>query len=430
MKILIISEELWRNDINGGNVLSNIFFNIEAEYAQIYCRNGMPENNICKKYYQMTDSMMINNLIHSTVIGHEFELTEECTSLNNASTNNNRVNYNFFKKHRLSIFYIFQELLWKFAKWDNERLENFILHFQPDIIFAPCYGKQRMLRLTRYVANLTHVPIVSYISDDSYSLKRIRISPIYWINHFILRHSLRKTFSYYNLVYTMTEEQKQECERIFNANMKILIKGTDVPNDKKFVGKPIKLIFAGGIYCGRWKTLSKIVKALKKINKNSVLMELHIYTGSSMTKKHKKLLDDRRNSYLHEAVSQSTLKDLYGKSDIALHVESFDLKNRFLTRLSFSTKITDCLESGCAVMAIAWKNHSGLKYLQREDAAMCIDNPNEIYNTLNKICEDKEIILEYQKKAKQCCIKNHNKEKNSAMILADFERVIHENNEA
>ena len=159
-------------------------------------------------------------------------------------------------------------------------------------------------------------------------------------------------------------------------------------------------------------------------------MELHIYTGSSMTKKHKKLLDDRRNSYLQEAVSQSTLKDLYGKSDIALHVESFDLKNRFLTRLSFSTKITDCLESGCAVMAIAWKNHSGLKYLQREDAAMCIDNPNEIYNTLNKICEDKEIILEYQKKAKQCCIKNHNKEKNSAMILADFERVIHENNEA
>ena len=44
------------------------------------------------------------------------------------------------------------------------------------------------------------------------------------MNHFFLRRRTRTTFKHYSLVYTMTNEQKEQCERDFGANMKILRK--------------------------------------------------------------------------------------------------------------------------------------------------------------------------------------------------------------
>ena len=50
MKVLVISAEAWRDDTNGGNVLSNIFNNMDATFAQVYCSTQLPSNKICNKY--------------------------------------------------------------------------------------------------------------------------------------------------------------------------------------------------------------------------------------------------------------------------------------------------------------------------------------------------------------------------------------------
>lgn len=427
VKILIISAEVWRSDTNGGNVLSNIFSNIEAEFAQIYCNPGNPSNNLCKKYYQMTDEMIIRNILKGEVIGkiinfsdYPQDLTEE-----QEAEKENKQFYSFFRKHNFQIFYIIKELLWKTSKWKNQKLINFIEEFEPDIVFAPCYGSHIMLSIDRYVARLTNKPVISYISDDHYSLKQFRISPLYWINRFVLRHNLRKTFPYYKLTYTMTDEQLSECRKVFNSKMKILRKGTDAKNlpNKKGINHPIKLIYAGGVYCGRWKTLVNIAKALKKINSDGIKMVLYIYTGNELTKSQSQILNDGVNSFVHGLISQEDLKSEYTKSDIALHVESFDFKNRLATRLSFSTKITDCLSSGCAVMAICWNGHAGYKYLEREDAAICIDDPSKIDEKLEHIVENPNIIEIYSKKALEICRKNHDDLEVKRMLQSDFQKI-------
>ena len=68
--------ETWKNDTNGGNVLSNIFKGFEAEFAQIYCSTGYPDNNICKKYFQITDAMAIQNILHRTPMGRKIYIGE------------------------------------------------------------------------------------------------------------------------------------------------------------------------------------------------------------------------------------------------------------------------------------------------------------------------------------------------------------------
>ena len=59
MRILVLSNEVWNDRINGNNVTSNWFEGMDAEFANIYASPDEPLNNCCQRYYQITDSMML-----------------------------------------------------------------------------------------------------------------------------------------------------------------------------------------------------------------------------------------------------------------------------------------------------------------------------------------------------------------------------------
>lgn len=427
MKILVISAEVWRNDKNGGNVLSNIFGDTGYEFAQIYCNPGNPSNHLCKRYYQMTDSMMINTILHrgrpGKIINYKEYPCDEKEVVEEQAEQENRSFYDFFRHHRLEIFYVVRSIIWKAAKWNTPELRQFIVGYEPDLIFAPCYASHEMLAIDRLAKELTNVPMISYISDDNYGLRQFRLSPVYWLNRFVLRRNMRKTFKMYDLVYTMTEEQKCEYEKALGCKMKILRKSGDftkVP-EKKYVNKPIRMIYAGGIYVGRWKTLAKIADAIRNVNKDGVKIVLDIYTGNTLTEKQKLLLHDGTNSTVHKSISLDELKQKYAESDIALHVESFELKYKLLSRISFSTKIIDCLSSGCATMAICWNQHSGYIYLKKHDIAICVDSVDKIPNAIDSLISNPEQIIDYADKARDFGLKHHQRENIKKEFMADLE---------
>lgn len=421
MRILVLSKEAWRDEENGGNVLSNIFAGFDAEFAQIYCTAKEPNNTVCRIYYQMTDKMMVNNILKRKPIGKTIHY-------DNATTNpsKEKEDYSSVQKLHWDIVRVAREVVWYLAKWDTNELRKFAKEFKPDLIFAPCYGNHYMLRLTRIIAKECQVPIVSYISDDFYGNKQFHFSPIYWLNHFLLRRHVRQTFPLYDLVYTMTDEQKKQCESAFDAPMKVLRKSGsfDVEREKKDVNSPIKLVYGGGIYLNRWKTLISLTEAIKEINKDGIKMVLDIYTASELAPKATVILNDGINCRMHKPVSTSELKKKYAQSDIALHVEGFDLKNRWAVRLSFSTKIVDCLDSGCAVMAICDEKQAGFSYLKKNNAAICISDLCKLKETLREIVDSPECLIEWQKRAFILGRKNHIKENILKTLYDDFYRVL------
>ena len=186
------------------------------------------------------------------------------------------------------------------------------------------------------------------------------------------------------------------------------------------------MIYAGKLYCNRWKVLAEIGKALKEINKNEVKMTLEIYTKDATNQKQKNALDDERSIFLRQPVTAEQLKQIYADGDIALHVESDDLKNRLLTRYSFSTKIIDCLASGCAVMAVCPEIQSGYRYLRDEDAAICIDDEKQIIHVLKKITEHSEMIEQYREKAWKCGYQNHEKVRQQRQLLEQLGMIAEE----
>ncbi len=424
LKVLLLVAETWRGDDSGGNTLNNFFEGMEGvELAQVYCSEKLPLNNVCKRYFRIPQSEVVKGFLGHKRVGHVLNMTEVkktciaenhfffCSSLE--TVQNKLVKgklFRWLKNIRPEILITARMFLWQYSNWKTPELEKFIKDFAPDVIYAPCYAFPQHLALDRYVKKLTGKKMITWSADDCYSLRQFSLDPFFWINRFWNRHCLRKTYPYFDEFYSISEEEAEEMEPVVGKKIGILRKGVVVPESFTFrnVHKPIKFIYAGGLYLNRHKSLIEIANILRKLNSDgNVRAELHIYTGSQLSNKEANLLNDGKSVFNHGLVSPDKLSQIYKDSDVAIHCESFDLKYRLISRLSFSTKIIDCFQSGCAILAIAWKEHTGIKYLNREDAAICVTSVKDIESAVTRIVENPALIKEYAMKAYKCEKRNH-----------------------
>lgn len=422
-----MSSEVWNDKINGNNVITNWFEGMQAEFANIYASPGEPFNQCCKKYFQITDLMMLKSILSGKNAGKILSDADTGIGMNvNEAEVEPKRFYAFLKSISGDFLRLMRELLWLMGRYDVEALKRFIDDFKPDVIFSERMASCKMLRIEKTVSEISDAPIFAFTGDDEYSFRQLKFSPFFWMNRMMVRKMLRTMVKRYKIYYTLSEEQKVYYEKEFGCRCEILRKcgESDAEYSPHKVHKPIKMIYAGKFYCNRWKMLGKIVNVLKAVNRDETKIILEIYTRDIPTRQQKKLLDDGKNSFIMGGVSQENLKRIYENADIALHVESIDRKNRLATRLSFSTKIIDCIFSGCAVMAFCWNQHSGWTYLKREDAAMCVSTEEELKCELRKICEDPSYVDRYAKKAYLCGRKNHQKQEVQKKLLMDFNTVI------
>lgn len=425
MRILVLSNEVWNDKINGNNVTSNWFDGMDAEFANIYASPEAPYNTCCNHYFQITDKMMLKSII-SHKAGKILEYKGNKSEI--IAEEEPKQLYGALKRISGSMIRFLREVLWLLGRYDEEGIQKFIDNFNPDIIFSERKATCKMLRLEKTILKLSNAPIVAFTGDDEYSLKVLRISPFFWINRFMTRSWLRSLVTHYNIYYTLSKEQKEMYEKLFNCRMKLLYKTGEFssPYKSRPIHSPIRMIYAGKFYCNRWKVLAEIASVISEINKERVKIVLEIYTRDTPTRKQKMLLDDKKSSFIMGGVTQEELSLIYKQSDIALHVESCDIKNRLDTRLSFSTKIVDCISSGCAVLAYCWEEHSGYTYLQREEAAICVSSKDTLRKKLIEIVNNPQIIPRYALNAYRCGERNHDREKVQQMLLDDFAGVIQE----
>lgn len=410
LKVLLLVAEPWRGDDAGGNTINNFFSGMDCEFAQVYCSSILPDNKTCNKYFQITDEEVIKGFFLHKAVGRELVVSENVI-FNNTEEDNKKGNkwFSRIKTLRLNAFLTIKRFIWRYSNWKTSELKRFVSEFNPDVIFAPCYGFPFQLALTRFIKDYTVKKVISWSADDNYSLRQFSISPFFWINRFWDRKCLRKTYPYYDEMFSISEDEIEELSPVVGKQMKILRKGIVLPESYtcRDIHNPIRMIYAGGLYLNRYKILMKIVESLKEINKDEIKIILNIYSGSVIPKSALKVLDDKKNSYMRGLISSEELKQKYQDSDVAIHCESFERKYRLATRLSFSTKIIDCVQSGCAILAIAWEEHTGLKYLRNEDAAICVSDISLLNETLQKIVQKPELIKEYAQKAYLCGKRNH-----------------------
>lgn len=430
MRILLITAEEWNDYVYGNGVLTNWFTDFDADFVQIYTSPGLPNNKVCHRYFQIDERQMVRSIYSNVKAGREILMSQNKAELDATKVNAQRLGvYGLFKK--LSMWMrtpvvMLQDIIWMTGRYDKVALQKFIDDFNPDIVFCPQLGNPKMWRLEQIVKSMTDAPFVAFTADDEASYKQYSWSPLFWLRRWYCHKGLKQAVKMFSHYFMFSAEQAQDYTREYGIPASTLYKCGDFSAkfEEKPVGSPIRLVYAGRLYCNRWKTLAEIGKALHKINKNGERMVLDIYTQEALTDEQRKALCTENSVYMKGGVTPAQLKEVYRNADIALHVESIDKKNRLATRVSFSTKIIDLMASTCAILAVCWNRHCGYQYLRENDAAFCVDEYNNILPMLQRIADNPSLVPEYARKAYECGLRNHTREKIQKQIKDKFEEVI------
>lgn len=418
MNILIISNTTWDDNNSFGSSFSNIFGgNFNYKIANICCQPGPVKTDVCSKFFQITEKRIINSLFRGDVSGREVfveknEMKSEPTIVAKA------------KILRWQLFFWVRDLIWATGKWRSKELDNFIFDFNPDLIVLPIYYSTYLNNIGQYVKKITGKPVVGYISDDCYSLKQFSISPLYWIDRFIKRTYVKKGIDLCKILYTITETQKEEYNHLFGDKCKILFKGGDFSNfehRKEELNPTLKFVYTGNIGSGRWKTLALIGEALSKTSNNA---ELVIYSQTVLANKDmSRLLKSGCVRFLG-GIPSSEVKAVQRDADVLVHVESFELSERYSARLSFSTKIVDYLESGRCILAVGWAQTGAIDYLSKHDGAIVITDKNDLDSEINSLINDRNKIFEYGDKAFELGRKYHQIDQIRNNLYVDLKQIV------
>lgn len=429
MRILVISSEAWNDYVLANGVLTNWFTGFDAEFAHIYASPVKPLNTICDKYFQITDIEMVKSIIGGEKAGKEI-IKPNLNEIEDSKSNARDMGiYRTLKNLSLkfhALVKLLEETIWLTGRYDKKHLKKFIDDFQPDIVFCSHCINLKVMRLEKIVSAMTDAPFVAYTGDNEMAVDVKSPSLLAWFHKRWINKRFKKHSRIYSHYFMHSEEQAEEYRRDYGLATSTIYKCGDFPD--KFIPKearnPIKIVYAGRLYCNRWKSLEQIGLALKEINKDGVKMILEIYTQEQLTPAQAEALTEDKYIYFKGSVTAAQLWEVYRSADIALHVESMDEEYKMVTRYSFSTKIIDLMNSTCAIMAICWERHCGYQYLKQNDAAFCIPSYTDILPTLKKIVDQPELIGEYAEKAYRCGKMNHNQTKIQKSLQDVFNSVM------
>ncbi len=424
MKVLILSQTPWRNDNSFGSSYTGIFGGMDGfEFANIYCRAGLPQNDICKRNFYISEKALAKNLLDKRVpTGWEINTMDGADDINREPKAYGRA-----RRLRWQILYWARDLLWLVSRWKSRELNAFIDAFDADILFFPLYYSNYTNRVARYIVKRTQKKLIIYISDDIYTLRQFSMSPLFWLNRFMVRPKVKQMIDRCELLYVISDVQKRVYERIFGKETKVLTKGADFSNKPVYPSKKdgiLRLLFTGNIGSGRWKVLGEIAKALKTINADGRKAALDIYTLTPISWRMAAALNVPGSAVVHGGVSAARVKELQAEADILIHVESFALKERLKTYCSFSTKIVDYAHMAKCILAVGPKEVASIQHLSDNDAAVVAVSSLAIPEKLKAMIDSPELIAEYADKAWVCGEKNYQSSAIQAMLRADIQRIV------
>lgn len=413
MKILVLTRSSWDDTNSTGNTMSNFWAGWDPDnIANIYCRSSAPNNNVCKLYYSLSEKDLFLSIFNRKFsAGNVFSwdnLSQNTIAVDRVFINEDRL-YGFFRKNSFTIALWLRELLWGVGRWKNNKLRKFLNDFKPDAIFATSFSATYPHSVIWYLKEVTNAKVILFHADDCLTVKGLGGSPLARLKREISARTVKESAKKADLNYCISPRQQQEYTVKLGKEMRLLYKGDDFKDNPplKEVAEKIRIVYIGSILYGRWKTIGILARAIKNINIKKSVYELVIYSQYKPSKKEMKaMVIDGASCFLGKVPSEQ-IPQIFSDADIVLHVESFENRERNETRLSFSTKIVDCLHSGRCLLAIGWEEAASIDYLKKNDAALVATNENEIIGLLTNIANNPSIISEYSQKAWNCGKKNH-----------------------
>lgn len=382
-KVLIISNNSFSKTSNNGKTYEAIFSKFEKEnISQIFfSENEEPDLNYCDKYFKITDKDVLLNLItFSNKYGKKLNNVEVASQANSENVLFNSKSSRLFQifQKKADALVLFRDVLWKFNTWKTPQLKNWLKEIDPDVIFFVGGPMKFPYEIVKWICTFIDKPFAVYFTDD-YILYPVSRNILDRIVKQRARKFYKEMISLSSARFTIGEVMSQEYKNYFGRDFYSIMNSVEVNDNKidiNYSGK-IKpnISYFGGLHLNRWQMISK----LGSLFKNDFTINVY-----SIYQPEEEVLSSFKKNGIQfcGGVIDEELKRKIHESDILLHVESDDIYNRNLTKLSVSTKIPEYLIAGKLVLGFG----------PSDIASMRVLSDNNIGIVISSDCDNNEIV--------------------------------------
>ena len=409
-RVLVSSVTSW-NDRVGADTYSALFLDYDIDsLANLYIREEMPNSRVCARYFKISESKVLRSVLSRGIrTGKELRgVAPDPDEDDLAAQRDTADRYGKHRRRRSWLLLCARELAWRLGRWRTAELDAFLDDFEPEVVLFGMEGYIHFNRINRYIVKRTGARAIGYFYDDNFTYKQHPWSIGYRVYRFFQRRDLRKTARCCTAFFAISPKTKAECDAFFGIDSVLLTKPVESQSGvwtPYSPGDPIRMLYTGNLLYGRLNALSLISDALRRVNEAGLRVVADVYTTTALTEAETSRLDVAVR--VHPSVAQGEVLAMQRSADVLLFIEDVTGPHRSVSRLSFSTKLTDYMAAGRAVLAVAAPNVAPLEYLKAEDAALCASSPDEILRQLQRITADPSVIQEYGSRAFACGQRNH-----------------------
>lgn len=426
MNILIIGHNSWDENIAGGNTLSNFFSGWEeANLSYLYSRKAKPNNKICSHYFTIPEKDILLNLFSREKIGHEFNFLHDVVRNKKTKDKFEDSVIKKLKKFDSGLLRLLIDLLWISKRWNNRNYRNFIKKSNPDIVFAYAANFARLYALLNSIKTITNTKIVLFIADDvTVKTKKGIFHNIHWK---LGQKYLQKCIDLSSCCYGITPTLCTEYQQKFKKPFKLLRKGCDLSltQVKDSVGDLIRIVYAGNLYYGRDESLIRLIHTIDEINHyDKKVFALEIYSNSIIPDMLRNCITKSSSTEIYGVKPYSEIMKILAESDLVLHIESFKEEAIKYTRLSFSTKITDCMQSGSCLLAIGPGNVASMEEINQIPGAISITDIDDLQQTLEDVAKNPSQLIQRANAIQKHALENFSVKMVRESLRSDFKKLI------
>ena len=287
---------------------------------------------------------------------------------------------------------------------------NRIDQFRPEIIYS--MGSSFFVHSwVLYLSRRYKIPVVMHYMDDWRTTMFTDNSLTRWLNRKIEKQ-LTLIENNMKCGLTISDEMADVYNQKYGHMYVSIMNSVELKPTKKVVHECYHIVYAGGLHLNRYISLLELAKVISNIED----VKLIIYTSRVNIERYAAYFTNYNNTEFRDAVPHEEIGVVYEEADMLLHIESFLPDNIRYTRYSISTKIPEYMISGKPIVCFAPHDIAVYKYIQKNNAGICIEDAEKIIDALEEL-KDQNKYMQYVENAQSVAKRNHSVKKSQQKLL-------------
>lgn len=428
-KILIIATTPYSTSDSSRTLDAYFHYWEKDRVAQIFSRNWIPNKGHCGEMYQITDASLLKKWLHKPVeVGKIYTYDEMRNEDGNEVMEDSSavgLSYKIGSKHSPSVE-ILRGLLWRKKFWCTPKFIDWLDSFKPECIVYNFSNHLFTQQIALFVANRYQIPIVAIIGDNYYFDESKSKSPAYKLFRNRFRKLTEKVLSSNSSAVYCSDKIKHLYNSYFHMHGETVYFSSSL---KRREFRPIdtkhpKVVYFGSIRLGRNLALLDIAKELTGLNPD---YRLEVYSNES-DEGICGVLKAAPNVIYGGSIPYSQVEQKTAECDIFVIAEGFRDEDINLTKYSLSTKASDGLASGAAILTYGPEDAGVVGYMKETGASMVCTDPKNLKESLRELICSEELQKNFYQKAIEVTQAHHTIESSTATFEKVVERAVREFN--